>query len=91
MTWKLWIKYAGIRAIKTVAQAALALLSTATVLHDVNWVMLLSSSALAGIISLLTSVITGLPEIDLKERVDALEEVLHKNGVGGGVEEHESD
>jgi hypothetical protein len=60
-----WIKAAGIRAIKTVAQTAVATIGTTAVLGDVNWVLVGSSSALAGIVSLLTSV-AGLPE--LKEK-----------------------
>jgi hypothetical protein len=57
-----WIKAAGIRAIKTVAQTAVATIGTTAVLGDVNWVFVGSSSALAGIVSLLTSV-AGLPEL----------------------------
>lgn len=57
-----WIKAAGIRAIKTVAQTAVATIGTTAVLGDVNWVLVGSSSALAGIVSLLTSV-AGLPEL----------------------------
>lgn len=63
-----WLKAAGIRAIKTVAQAALASLGTAAFIGEVNWSMVASTAALAGIASLLTS-IAGLPE--LKEKTDA--------------------
>ena len=61
-TFKNWIKAAGIRAIKTIAQTAIATIGTAAVLGDVNWVMVASAAALAGVLSLLTSV-AGLPEI----------------------------
>ena len=59
---KEWIKAAGIRAIKTVAQTAVATIGTAVAMGDVNWVMVASAAALAGVLSLLTSV-AGLPEI----------------------------
>ena len=62
---KEWFKAAGIRAIKTVAQTAVATIGTAVALGDVNWVLVGSASALAGILSLLTS-IAGLPEIQEK-------------------------
>lgn len=59
---KQWFKAAGIRAIKTIAQTAVATIGTSAVLGDVNWVMVLSASVLAGVLSLLTSV-AGLPEV----------------------------
>lgn len=59
---KKWIKAAGVRAIKTVAQTAGATIGTAAVLGGVDWVMVASASALAGILSILTS-IAGLPEV----------------------------
>lgn len=62
MNVKKWIKAAGVRAIKTVAQTAVATIGTAAVLGAVDWVAVVSAAALAGILSLLTSV-AGLPEI----------------------------
>lgn len=59
--WKAWAKCAGMRALKTVAQTAVATIGTAAVLESVNWLMVLSASALAGVLSILMSV-AGLPE-----------------------------
>ena len=60
---KEWLKAAGIRALKTVAQTAIAAIGTSYALGDVNWTLVLSASVLAGILSLLTSV-AGIPEVD---------------------------
>ena len=66
MEWisdKKWWKMAGARAIRTVAQSALAYIGTsATVLHDVNWLMVLSAGLMGGIVSILTSIAVGIPE-----------------------------
>jgi hypothetical protein len=64
--WKTWIKAAGVRAIKTVAQTAVATIGTSAVLGEVNWVAVGSASVLAGVLSLLTS-IGGLPEVKESE------------------------
>lgn len=63
ITSKEWWKAAGIRAIKTVCQTAVATIGTAVVLSEVNWVAVVSASVLAGILSVLTS-LAGLPEVD---------------------------
>ena len=60
--WKSWIKAAGVRAIKTVAQTAVATIGTSAFLSQVDWRMVISASILAGVLSLLTSV-AGLPEV----------------------------
>lgn len=64
--FKEWLHAAGMRAIKTVAQTALATIGSAAILGDVNWILVGSTSAMAGILSLLTS-IAGLPELNKKE------------------------
>ena len=60
---KKWLKCAGIRALKTICQTAIATIGTATVMEDVNWLMIGSASLLAGILSVLTS-IAGIPEVE---------------------------
>lgn len=64
---KKWLKAAGIRAIKTVAQTAIATIGTSVAIGDVNWVMVLSASALSGLLSILTSV-AGLPEVESEDK-----------------------
>ena len=60
---KEWWRAAGIRALKTVAQTAISTIGVSTIVSDVNWMIVLSASALAGFLSLLTS-IAGLPELE---------------------------
>lgn len=62
MTKTFW-KAALIRAVRTVCQTAIATIGTTAVLQDVNWILVLSSSALAGLLSILNSIATGLPEV----------------------------
>ena len=61
---KKFLKAAGIRAVRTVAQTAIATIGTSAILSDVNWAVVASASVLAGILSILTSVATGLPEVE---------------------------
>ena len=87
---KKWIKAALIRAVKTMAQTAVALLSTGAIgILDVDWVAVLSASALAGILSILTS-LAGLPEVDMGDgynpiqqgyNIDKLDELLEDGEV----------
>ena len=58
-----WVKAAGIRAVKTMAQTAIATIGTSAAMGQVNWIMVGSASALAGLVSILTS-IAGIPEVD---------------------------
>lgn len=65
--FKEWLKAAGIRAIRTVAQTAIATIGTAVAMGDVDWLFVLSTSALAGILSMLMS-IAGLPELEKEQK-----------------------
>ena len=57
-----WFKAAALRAVRTIAQTAIATIGTGAVMSEVNWLMVGSASLLAGILSILTSIVTGLPE-----------------------------
>lgn len=85
--WKEWAKAAGIRALKTFAQCALSMLGVGLAIQDVNWLNVLSVSAVAAIISILTSV-AGLPEVRLAAQVKELESA-HPNPKDEGVDEDE--
>lgn len=61
--WRKWIKAAGVRAIKTIAQTAVSTIGVSEAIGDVNWPLVASASVLAGILSLLTS-LAGLPELE---------------------------
>lgn len=66
MRWKRWLKAAGVRAIKTVAQTAAATIGTSAVIAQIDWRMVVSASIVAGLLSILTSV-AGLPEVDMAD------------------------
>lgn len=67
--WKDWLRKAGIRALRTVAQTALAAIGTSAVISEINWLMIGSTSLLAGLLSLLTS-LAGIPE-ECPEEIEA--------------------
>ena len=85
---KEWLKCAGIRAIKTVAQTAVSTIGVSAVMSDVNWLAVCSASLLAGILSLLTSV-SGLPEVNDGQVVKSIESVSEEalNQLSGNKEE----
>lgn len=68
-SWKSWARAAGIRCIKTICQTAVASISTAAVLSEIDWRFVVSASILAGILSILTS-LAGLPEVDNEKGAD---------------------
>lgn len=65
MKWKAWIKAATVRALKTIAQSALATIGATAIITELNWAVVLSTAGMAGILSILTS-LKGLPEVDEK-------------------------
>lgn len=64
-----FIKASLVRCCRTIAQAAISIIGTSVVLSDVDWSIVVSASILAGILSILTSVATGLPEVDYQEHL----------------------
>lgn len=68
MNEQFW-KATSIRALRTICQTAIAMIGTSAVMSDVNWTMVLSASALSGILSVLTSIATGLPEVEYAEHI----------------------
>lgn len=80
---KNWWKAAAIRALKTVAQTAIATIGTAALLESVNWLAVLSASALAGVLSLLTS-LAGLPEVEDEKGYNAVSDGWPVDEDGGG-------
>lgn len=72
--FKYWLKCASIRAIKTIAQTGIALISVGTFMSDIDWMQVLSASVLAGILSILTS-IAGIPEVELKNNEHIEEDI----------------
>lgn len=67
MFTKKWFKAAGIRAVKTMAQTAVGVIGSSVVISDVNWLVVVSASVVAGVTSILTSIATGLPEVEKGE------------------------
>ena len=66
--WKKFFAAAGIRALRTLAQTAIATIGTSAFLQEVNWAAVASASALAAVLSILTSIVTGLPEVEDKSK-----------------------
>jgi len=79
---KTWWRAAGIRAIKTMAQTAIAMIGTCVVLSEVDWKVVASAAVLSGILSLLTSV-AGLPEVDLLEGAELTMDDIEEEDDGG--------
>ena len=77
----LWLKSAAIRAVRTFAQTAISLIGVSVFMSDVNWQLVLSGACLAAITSLLTSAVTGLPEVEAAIR-EAAENQFDTNGEG---------
>lgn len=78
--FKIWLRSAIIRAVRTIAQTLLASLGMSVTFSDVNWTVAISTSLFAGLLSIITSVVTGLPEADAEYDAKVLEETRRLNG-----------
>ena len=90
MNKQFW-KASLIRAIRTIAQTAVSLIGTAVVMSDVNWSVVVSASILSGILSVLTSIATGLPEVEYAEHIymsreEPADSYIDESEVGNGKE-----
>ena len=81
-----FIKASLIRCVRTIAQTAVAMIGTAVVMSDVNWGMVVSASLLSGILSILTSVATGLPEVEYAQHIYMSKEEPEDSEVDDGEE-----
>lgn len=84
-----FVKATLIRCVRTMAQTAISVIGTAMVLADVNWQMVVSASILAGILSVLTSIATGLPEVELAEELEDEEDEFEDDEEDEGDENSE--
>ena len=75
-----WFRCALIRAIKTMAQTAIATIGTTMAINEIDWLMVGSTSLVAGLLSILTSIATGLPEVEQKQELDSMREARRLNG-----------
>jgi hypothetical protein len=88
LTTEFW-KATGIRALRTVCQTAIAMIGTSAVMTDVNWKMVLSASALSGILSVLTSIATGLPEVEYAQHVYMSKEEPEDSWIDDDIDDYE--
>ena len=91
MDWKEFFKAAGIRAIRTIAQTALAMIPVGVMINEVNWIAVAGTAALAGVCSILTSLVTGLPEVDKPDTSLTWEQYKADQGTVTVLNNEESD